>query len=128
MPLKGAKKRSYKKKYYFENKDIIFTRNSVLTGTDWNCKKEAYYEDLDKSCDKSAAHSKTNYDKHPDSGAKSTARSKVNYDRNPDTGSNQTVVPSQLPDPRLIETRTVAPSRLPDPKQIMIGNLKVAPS
>ena len=35
MPLKGAKKRSYNKKYYFENKDIISTR-----------KKEAYYEDL----------------------------------------------------------------------------------
>ena len=103
MPLKGAKERSYNKKYYFENKDIISTR-----------KKEAYYEDLDKSYEESSARSKTNYEKHPDSGTKSTARSKVNYDRGPDSGANQTVVPSevpsQLPDPRLIETRTVAPS------------------
>ena len=67
MPLKGAKKRSYNKKYYFENKDIISTR-----------KKEAYYEDLDKSREEFATCSKTNYDKHPDSGTKSTARSKVN--------------------------------------------------
>ena len=59
MPLKGAKKRIYNKKYYFKNKDIISTR-----------KKEAYYEDLDKSHEESAACSKTNYDKHPDSGAK----------------------------------------------------------
>jgi len=64
MPLKGAKTVSYKQKHYFENKDIISTR-----------KKEAYYEDLDKSHEESAACSKTNYDKHPDSGAKSTARS-----------------------------------------------------
>ena len=56
MSLKGAKKRSYNKKYYFKSKDIISTR-----------KKEAYYEDLDKSCEESAACSKTNYDKHPDS-------------------------------------------------------------
>ena len=67
MPLKGAKKRSYNKKYYFENKDIISTR-----------KKEAYYEDLDKSREEFATHSKTNYNKHPNSGAKLTARSKVN--------------------------------------------------
>ena len=40
----------------------------------------------------------------------------------------QTVVPSRLPDPRLIETQTVAPSRLPDPRQITIGTLRVAPS
>ena len=45
-----VKKRSYKKKYYFENKDIIFTR-----------KKEAYYEDLDKSREEFATRSKTNY-------------------------------------------------------------------
>ena len=38
MPLKVAKKRSYNTKYYFKKKDIISTR-----------KKEAYYEDLDKS-------------------------------------------------------------------------------
>ena len=76
MPLKGAKKRSYNKKYYFENRDIISTR-----------KKEAYYEDLDKNHKESAAHSKTNYDKHQDSGAKLTTRSKVNYDRNPDKGT-----------------------------------------
>ena len=67
MPLKGSKKRSYNKKYYFENKDIISTR-----------KKEAYYEDLDKSREEFATRSKRNYDKHPDSGAKSTARLKVN--------------------------------------------------
>ena len=67
MPLKGAKKRSYKKKYYFKNKDIIST-----------CKKEAYYTDLDKSREEFATRSMTNYDKHPDSGAKSTARLKVN--------------------------------------------------
>ena len=67
MPLKGAKKRSYNKKYYFENKDIIST-----------CKKEAYYKDLDKSHEEFTTLSKTNYNKHPDSGAKSTARSKVN--------------------------------------------------
>ena len=67
MPLKGTKKRSYKKKYYFENKDIISTR-----------KNKAYYEDLDKSREEFATRSKTNYDKHPDSGAKSTARLKVN--------------------------------------------------
>ena len=84
MPLKGAKKRSYNKKYYFENKDIISTR-----------KKEAYYEDLDKSHEESAACSKTNYNKHPDSGAKSTTRSMVNHDR-----ATQTVAPSQLPDQR----------------------------
>ena len=54
MPLKGAKKRSLNKKYYFENKDIISTS-----------KKEAYYKDLDKSREKSAACSKTNYGKHP---------------------------------------------------------------
>ena len=105
------------RKYYFENKDIISTR-----------KKKAYYEDLDKSHEESAACSKTNYDKHQDSGAKLTARSKVNYDRDPDSGANQTVVPSRLPDPRLIETWTVAPSRLPDPRQITIGTLRVAPS
>ena len=67
MPLKGAKKRSYNKKYYFKNIDIISTR-----------KKEAYYEDMDRSREESATHSKTNYDKHPDSGAKSTARSEAN--------------------------------------------------
>ena len=117
MPLKGAKKRSYNKKCYFENKDIISTR-----------KKEVYYKDLDESCEESAPCSMTNYDKHPDSGAKSTDRSKVNYDRNPDSGANQTVVPSRLPDPTAIETQTVAPSWLPDPRQIMIGTLKVAPS
>ena len=77
--IERVKKRSYNKKYYFENKDIIFTR-----------KKEAYYEDLDKSHEESAAHSKTNYDKNPDSGAKSTARSKVNYDREPDSGTKST--------------------------------------
>ena len=65
MPLKGAKKRSYNKKHYFENKDMIST-----------CKKEAYYKDLDKSREESAACSKTNYDKHPDSSAKSTTRFK----------------------------------------------------
>ena len=59
MPLKGAKKRSYNKKHYFENKDMISTR-----------KKDAYHEDLNKSREESAARSKTNYDKHPDSGAK----------------------------------------------------------
>ena len=54
---KGA---TYNKKYYFKNKDkdIISTR-----------KKEAYYKDLGKSREESAAHSKTNYDKHPNSGA-----------------------------------------------------------
>ena len=65
MPLKGAEKRSYNKKYYFKNKDIISIR-----------KKEAYYEDLDKSHEESAACSKTNYDKH------------------------QTVAPSRVPDRR----------------------------
>ena len=81
MSLKGAKKRSYNKKYYFKNKDkdIISTR-----------KKEAYYEDLDKSREEFATRSKTNYDKHPDSGAKSTARSKVNYDRDPESGAKST--------------------------------------
>ena len=79
MSLKGAKKRSYNKKYYFKNKDIIST-----------CKKEAYYKDLDKSHKESAACNKTNYDKHPDSGTKSTARSKVNYDRHPDSGAKST--------------------------------------
>ena len=54
MPLKGAKNRSYNKKYYFENKDMISTH-----------KKEAYYEDLDKSCEEFATRSKTNYDIHP---------------------------------------------------------------
>ena len=39
----------------------------------------------------------------------------------------QTVVPGQLPDPRLIKTQTVTPSRLPDPRQITIGTLRVAP-
>ena len=67
MPLKGTKKRTDNKKYYFENKDIISTH-----------KKEVYYEDLDKSHEEFATCSKTNYNKHPDSGAKSTARSKVN--------------------------------------------------
>ena len=67
MTLKGAKKRSYNKKYYFENKDINYTH-----------KKEVYYEDLDKSREEFATHSKTNYNKHPNSGTKSTARSKVN--------------------------------------------------
>ena len=79
MPLKWAKKRSYNKKYYFENKDIISTR-----------KKEAYYEDLDKSHEESAACSKTNYNKHPDSGARSAARSKANYDRDPDSAAKWT--------------------------------------
>ena len=69
--MKGAKKRSYNNKYYFENKDIISTRKKLG-------KKEAYYEDLDKSCEEFATRSKTNYSKHPDSGAKSTARSQVN--------------------------------------------------
>ena len=101
MSLKGAKKGSYNKKYYFKNKDMIST-----------CKKEAYYKDLDKIHEESAACSKTNYNKHPDSGAKSTARLKVNYYRDPDSGANQTMVPS----------------RLPDPRQIMIGTLKVVPS
>ena len=110
MPLKGAKKRSYNKKYYFENKDIISTR-----------KKEAYHEDLDKivknllhvvrqittntqivapsrlgkldtqwhsdSGAKSTARSMVNYDRDPDSGAKSTARSKASYNRNPESGT-----------------------------------------
>ena len=76
MPLKGAKKRSYNKKYYFENKDVISTR-----------KKETYYKDLDKSREEFTTCSKTNYDKHPDSGAKSTARSKANYNRNPESGT-----------------------------------------
>ena len=67
MPLKGTKKRTDNKKYYFENKDIISTH-----------KKEAYYEDLHKNHEEIATHSKINYDKHPDSGTKSTARSKVN--------------------------------------------------
>ena len=62
MPLKGAKKRSYNKKYYFENKDIISTH-----------KKEVYYEELDRSREESATRSKTNYNKHPDSDDKSTA-------------------------------------------------------
>ena len=53
-------------------------------------KKEAYYEDLDKSREEFATHSKTNYDKCPDSGAKSAARSKVNYDRGPDSGTKST--------------------------------------
>ena len=79
-PLKGAKKWSYNKKYYFKNKDIIF----------FTRKKEAYYEDLDKNREESATRSKTNYDKHPDSGAKSTARLKVNYDRDPDSGAKLT--------------------------------------
>ena len=77
MLLKGAKKRSYNKKYYFENKDIISTH-----------KKEAYYKDLGKSHEESDASSKTNYDKHPDSDTKSTAWSMVNYDRDPDSGAN----------------------------------------
>ena len=77
MTLKGAKKRGYNRKYYFESKDIISTH-----------KKEAYYEDLDKSREESAARSKTNYDKHPDSGAKLTARSKAN--RGPDSGTKST--------------------------------------
>ena len=79
MPVKGAKKRSYNKKYYFKNKDMISTR-----------KKEAYYEDLDKSREEFAACSKTIYDKHPDSGTRSTARSKANYDRDPDSGTMST--------------------------------------
>ena len=43
------------------------------------------------------------------------------------TTNTQTVAPSRLPDPRLIETQTVAPSQLPDPRQITIGTLRVAP-
>ena len=66
MPLKGAKK-ELQQEVLLQNKDIISTR-----------KKEAYYKDLDKSCEEFATRSKTNYDKHPNSGAKSTARSKVN--------------------------------------------------
>ena len=76
MPLKGAKKRSYNKKYYFENKNMISTH-----------KKEAYYEDLDKTSEESSTCSKTNYDKHPDNGTKSTARSKANRDPNSGTKS-----------------------------------------
>ena len=79
MPLKGAKKRSYKNKYYFENKDMISTR-----------KKEAYYEDLDESHEEFATRSKTNYNKHPNSGAKSTARLMVNHDRDPDSCAKST--------------------------------------
>ena len=94
MPLKGAKKRSYNKKYCFKNKDLIST-----------LKKEAYYEDFDKSHEEYAAHSKTNDDEHTDSGTKPTtrskanrdldgnkltARSKPNYDRNPESGTKLT--------------------------------------
>ena len=66
MPLKEQRKGATRS-IYFENKNIISTR-----------KKEAYYEDMDKSREESATHSKTNYDKNPDSGAKSTARSEAN--------------------------------------------------
>ena len=38
MPLKGAKKKAYNKKYYAENKDKISEN-----------KKDSYHEELDKS-------------------------------------------------------------------------------
>ena len=47
MPLKGAKKRTYNKKYYAENKDKISERKKVV-----------YHDDLDKSRVDSAARSK----------------------------------------------------------------------
>ena len=66
MPLKGAKKRSYNKKYYADNKERISEK-----------KKEAYQEDLEKSRVDSVSRTRTSYDKDPESGSKSTARSKA---------------------------------------------------
>ena len=70
MPLKGAKKKSYNKKYYTENKERISEK-----------KKEAYQEDLEKSRADSASRTRASYDNDPESGAKSTARSKASYDK-----------------------------------------------
>ena len=70
MPLKDAKKRSYNKKYYTDNRERISEK-----------KKKAYQDDLEKSSADSAARTKASYDKDPDSGAKSTARSKASYDK-----------------------------------------------
>ena len=70
MPLKGAKKRSYNKKYYADNKERISEK-----------KKEAYQEDLEKSRADSASLTRTSYDKDPESGAKSIARSKATYNK-----------------------------------------------
>ena len=50
MPLKGAKKRKYNKKYYAENKDKISQH-----------KTETYHENLEKSGLKTAACKKTTY-------------------------------------------------------------------
>jgi len=52
MPLKGAKKKYYNKKYYAQNKDKISEQ-----------KKTAYYEVLEKSRVETAARSKDSYDK-----------------------------------------------------------------
>ena len=57
MPLKGAKKRSYNKKYYTDNKGRISEK-----------KKEAYQEDLEKSRADSTSRSRASYDNDPDSG------------------------------------------------------------
>ena len=79
MPLKGAKKRSYNKKYYTDNRERISEKN-----------KEAYQADLEKSCVDGAARNRASYNKDPDSGAKSTARVKATYDKDPESGVKST--------------------------------------
>ena len=62
MPLKGAKKKSYNKKYYAENKRKIAD------------KRADYREDVEKSHTDSAAHCRDSYMKDPEkSVAHSTA-------------------------------------------------------
>ena len=71
MPLKGAKKKVYNKKYYTDNKDKISEE-----------KRDSYREELDKSCADSAVRSKSSYDKDiKKSHVDSAARSKSSYDK-----------------------------------------------
>ena len=73
MPLKGAKKKAYNKKYYTDNTDKISEK-----------KRDSYREELDKSCADSAARSKSSYDKDiKKSRADSAARRKEAYNRDP---------------------------------------------
>ena len=71
MPLKGAKKKTYNKKCYAENKDKVTEK-----------KRDSYHEELDKSCFDSAAQSKSSYDKDIEKGrADSAAQRKESYRR-----------------------------------------------
>ena len=71
MPLKGANKRNYNKKYYADNKDKISEK-----------KKVAYQEELDKNRADTAARSKTSYYKDLESSrADTAARKKATYDK-----------------------------------------------